>query len=333
MSLPAISLCPKGFDTMEMSVPVNRKDMIMKKIVYYISYTLWFLFSLLPLRVWYVISDLLYYPVYYLVGYRRKVVRKNLTESFPEKSEKEIVRIEKDFYRYFCDYCVETIKYFSIKRKTIEKRMVFEGVDEINKCVEKGKSCILYMGHYCNWEWVSSLPLYVADREDLVKGHIYHKLENDNADKLFFGMRQRFNSENIEMFAALRYLVKCRRENKKFVIGFISDQSPNWNSMGMWTEFLNHKTSFFVGAEGLAKMSDAAVFYMDIRRERRGYYKARFIKITEDPKSYGEYELTAMYARMLEDTIKREPQYWLWSHNRWKRTYEEYIYRKENKLL
>lgn len=305
----------------------------MKKITYNISYALWYVFSLLPLWFWYFISDLLYYPVYYLVGYRRKVVRKNLTESFPEKSEKEIIGIEKKFYRYFCDYFVETIKYFSIKRSTIHKRMVFEGVDEINKCVENGKSCILYMGHYCNWEWVSSLPLYVKEREDLVRGHIYHQLESENTDKLFFEMRQRFNSENIEMFAALRYLVKCRKENKKFVIGFISDQSPNWKSMGMWTEFLNHKTSFFVGAEGLAKMSDAAVFYMDIRRERRGYYKARFIKITDNPKSYGEYELTNIYARMLEETIKREPQYWLWSHNRWKRTYDEYIYRKENKLL
>lgn len=305
----------------------------MKKFIYYLTFSLWYVFSLLPLCIWYIISDLLYYPVYYVMRYRRKVVHRNIAESFPEKDEKEILSIEKKFYRYFCDYIVETIKYFSISRKEIHRRMVFEGVDEINRSVENGKSCILYMGHYCNWEWVSSLPLYVDRRDDLVRGHIYHKIEHENTDELFFRMRQRFESENIEMFSALRYLVRCRKANKKFVIGFISDQSPNWNSMGMWTEFLNRKTSFFVGAEGLAKMSDAAVFYLDIRRERRGYYRGRFIKITDNPKSYGEYELTAEYARRLEETIRREPQYWLWSHNRWKRTYEEYIYRKEHHQL
>lgn len=305
----------------------------MKKAGYYLSFVLWYIFSLLPLCILYIVSDLIYYPVYHLVRYRRKVVRKNLSDSFPEKSEKEIITIEKKFYRYFCDYIVETIKYFSISRKEIHRRMVFEGVDEINKCVDNNQSCILYMGHYCNWEWVSSLPLYVEPREDLVRGHIYHAIESENTDKLFFRMRQRFDSENIEMFSALRYLVRCRRANKRFVIGFISDQGPNWSSMNMWTEFLNHKTSFFVGAEGLAKMSNAAVFYLDIKRIKRGYYKGTFIKMTDNPKSYGEYQLTTEYAKMLEKTIRREPQYWLWTHNRWKRTYEEYIYRKEHNML
>lgn len=302
---------------------------IMNKFLYYIFFSLWYLFSKLPLFIHYGFSNLLYYPVYYLIKYRRKVVRKNLKESFPEKSEKEIVKIEKDFYRYFCDYIVETIKYFSISEKEIRKRMVFEGLDEVNKYAANGKSCVLYMGHYCNWEWVSSLPIHVeGDDNKVVKGHIYHKLENEIADKLFLYMRNRFRSENIEMFSALRYLVKSRKENKSFVIGFISDQSPNWDSMNMWTNFLNHKTSFFVGAEGLGKLSDAAFFYLDIRRVKRGYYRGRFIKMTDKPKDFPNYDLTTEYAKMLEQNIKDVPQYWLWSHNRWKRTYEEYKIRK-----
>lgn len=301
----------------------------MKKILYYIIYTVWYIISLLPLRVLYILSDMLYVPVYHWVGYRRKVVRKNLTESFPEKSEEEIVSIEKKFYRYFCDYIVETIKYFSISEKEIRRRMVFEGVDEINKCLEHGQGSILFMGHYCNWEWVSSLPMYVTPGDDVVRGHIYHRLENEIFDKLFLGMRSRFQSENIEMFSAIRYLVRCRMEKKKFVIGFISDQSPNWNYINMWTDFLHHKTAFFVGAESLSKSAGAAVFYMDIRRVKRGYYRAKFIKMTDNPKAYTNYELTVEYARMLEQTIRREPQYWLWSHNRWKRTYEQYLERKK----
>ncbi len=306
--------------------------MMKKSIGYYLIFALWYVFSLLPLKLLYFFSDLLYFPVYYVFGYRKKVVHKNIAEAFPGKSEGELRRIEKDYYRYFCDYLVETIKYFSISEKEIRRRMVFSGVEQINKYLAEGKSSILLMGHYCNWEWVSSLPLQVTKADDTVRGHIYHKLENNTFDMLFYCMRNRFESQNIEMFSAIRYLVKCKVNKMKFVIGFISDQAPNWDNINMWTDFLNHKTSFFVGAESLAKMADAAVFYVDVKRIKRGYYNAQFVKITDTPKDFGNYELTVKYAELLEQSIMQAPQYWLWSHNRWKRTYEEFNKRHTKKM-
>lgn len=302
-----------------------------KKLSYYLIFPLWHVFSLLPLRVLYCLSDMIYYPVYHIFGYRRRVVHKNLTESFPDKSPEEIGVIERKFYRYFCDYLMETVKYFSISEREIRRRMTFEGVDEMNRYLAEGKSSVLYMGHYCNWEWVSSLPLYVTKGDDTVRGHIYHRLENDTFDRLFYRMRYRFESQNIEMHDAIRYLVRCKRQDKKFVIGFISDQAPNWDNINMWTDFLNHKTSFFVGAESLAKLFDAAVFYVDVRRVRRGYYHAKFVKMTDRPKDYANYELTSEYARLLAQSIMAAPEYWLWSHNRWKRTYEEFVARHVKK--
>ena len=300
----------------------------MKTVLYYFIFFFWFIASLLPLRFLYIFSDLLYFPLYYCVRYRRKIVRKNLIESFPEKELGEIQRIEKAFYHYFCDYMVETIKLFSMSEKQMRRRMTFGGVEKINEII-KDRDCVVYLGHYCNWEWVASLPLHLDIDKDLVVGQIYHRLESPAFDQLFLRMRSRFRAVNIEMFMALRQLVRYKQQKKRFIIGFISDQSPNWNFVNMWTDFLNHKSSFFVGAEGIAKVTDAVVVYIDVQRVRRGYYHAEFILMTDQPKSFPNYEITVDYARRLEATIQRAPQYWLWSHNRWKRTYEEYLRRNQ----
>ena len=223
---------------------------------------------------------------------------------------------------------VETIKLFSMSEKQIRRRMTFGGVEKINEII-KDRDCVAYLGHYCNWEWVASLPLHLDIDKDLVVGQIYHRLESPAFDQLFLRMRSRFRAVNIEMFMALRQLVRYKQQNKRFIIGFISDQSPNWNFVNMWTDFLNHKSSFFVGAEGIAKATDAVVVYIDVQRVRRGYYHAEFILMTDQPKSFPNYEITVDYARRLEATIQRAPQYWLWSHNRWKRTYEEYLRRNQ----
>ena len=296
----------------------------MKHLLYYLFFFFWFVASLLPLRLLYFFSDLLYYPLFFVVRYRRKVVRKNLEESFPEKSLVELRKIEREFYHYFCDYIVETIKLFSMSEKQMRQRMTFGGVDKINEII-KHKDCVLYLGHYCNWEWVSSIPLHLGMTDNFIAGQIYHQIENKAFDKLFLWMRSRFHAVNIEMLMALRHLVRYKQQNKRFIIGFISDQSPNWNFVKMWTEFLNHKSSFFIGAESIAKATDAAVVYLDVQRVKRGYYHADFVVMTEDPKSFPDYEITVDYARRLEETIRRAPQYWHRSHNRWKLTYEKYL--------
>ncbi len=297
------------------------------KIFYYFLFLVWYLLSLLPLWLLYGISDLIYFPLYYLVRYRRKIVRKNLVESFPEKSEEEIIRIEKDFYHFFGDYIMETIKLFSMSEKQMRRRMTFGGTEEVNRCLET-RNCIIYLGHYCNWEWVSSLPLYL--RKEVVPGQIYHALENEAFNDLFLRLRGRFGAVNIEMMSALRQLVQYKRDNKRFIVGFIADQAPNWDYIHFWTNFLNHKSAVFTGAERIAKSVNAVVVYLDITRVKRGYYHAEFVKMADTPKIVPEYELTVDYARHLERTIRRAPQYWLWSHNRWKRTHEEYLRRQQS---
>ncbi len=283
--------------------------------------------SLLPFWILYRISDLLYFPLYYCIRYRRKVVRKNLVESFPEKDFSEILKIEKDFYRYFCDYFIETLKLFSMSRNTISKRMHFEGADLLNERLQK-QNCVVYLGHYCNWEWIVSLPLHTL--QGVTSAQIYHELENKAFNGLFLRLRGRFGSVNIKMKQALRQLLRYNREQKRFVVGFIADQSPNWNSINLWTDFLNHDSAVFTGAERMARKVEAAVFYLDITRVKRGYYSAKFIEMTNQPSALEEDALTVDYTHRLEQSIRKNPQYWLWSHNRWKRTHADYLKRMHN---
>lgn len=303
-----------------------------KRFAYGILFLIWYLLSLLPFWVLYLISDFLYFPLRYCIRYRQKIIRKNLSEAFPEKSVQEIRQIEKNFYRFFCDYIVETLKLFTISKRSIKKHMTFSGCEQLQADIRE-RNCVLYLGHYCNWEWISSIPLHLGQAgEDsrLVPGQIYHALENKAFDALFLHLRSRFGSTNIEMMNALRHLVQYRIEGKRFIVGFISDQAPNWNHIHLWTNFLNHKSAIFTGAERIAKSTNAVVYYVDVERVKRGYYHARFIKMTDNPKQCPDFQLTEQYAARLENTIRRAPQYWLWSHNRWKRTYEEFLRRHKN---
>ncbi|MBM6780662.1 lysophospholipid acyltransferase family protein [Bacteroides mediterraneensis] len=300
------------------------------KFAYYLVFVLWYLFSLLPLRVLYFFSDLLFIPLYYGFRYRGRIVRKNLVESFPDKDLKEIKAIERKFYHFFCDYVVEVIKMFSISQKEMKRRMVFTNLDEVRAELEKNdkKFCFLYLGHYCNWEYIASLTAWIPGMHG---GQIYHRIYNQAFDELFLRLRGQFGGESILMKDTLRRILTLRKQDKRVMIGFISDQLPKWENMNHWTRFLNHDTSFFIGCERIAKQVDAALYYVDVERVKRGYYRATFRLMTLHPKEYPDYELTDMYARMLEKMIQREPAYWLWSHNRWKRTKEEWEQRINEK--
>lgn len=292
-------------------------------IAYYIVFTLMYLLSLLPLWVLYRLSDAIFYIVYYGARYRRRIVRKNLTDSFPDKTAKEIASIEKGFYSWFCDYIVETVKLFTMSERQMKKRMRFEGVDGVLKCVAHGQSCAVYLGHYCNWEWVTSLPLAVGDAA--VCGQIYHPLENKRFDNLFLNLRGRFGAVSISMAETLREIVKYKRSQTPVIIGFISDQVPFWNNIHYWTNFLNHDTPVLTGTERIVRKTGFATFYLDVKRLKRGYYTAEFKLISDNASDMKEFELTETYFRLLEKTIQRQPQFWLWTHNRWKRTREEWM--------
>lgn len=292
------------------------------RLLYYVIYSLWFLLSLLPLRIHYMLSDLLYLIIYRLIHYRVAVVRKNIQESFPEKDADEQLAIERGFYHWFCDYLAESVKLLTMSRSQMRRRMVFKGTDVVDEVVRNGQSCAVYLGHYCNWEWITSLPLWVMPEAQC--GQIYHVLENQEFDKLFLKLRQRWGAVCIPMAETLRRLIQYRQANQPVVIGYIGDQVPFWNNIHHWCQFLNHDTPVLTGTERLARQTGQAAFYLDVRRLRRGYYEAEFKLITREPKQLAEFELTDIYFRMLEESIRRDPACYLWSHNRWKRTREEF---------
>ena len=297
------------------------------KIIYYTVLAFWYMLSLLPMKVHYLLSDLLFWVLYGLLGYRKKVIEKNLKASFPEKSEEELKRIERGFYHFFCDYIAESVKLMTIRRENLRRRMVFKGAELVDEVIESGQSCAVFLGHLCNWEWVTSLPLWVTPKAQC--GQIYHPIENKDFDRLFLRSRQRMGAVCIPMADTLRKIIEFKKAGQPVVIGYISDQVPFWTNIHHWVDFLHHDTPVLTGMERIARKVNHAVFFLDVRRVRRGYYEAEFKLITREPQKMGEYEITDIYYRMLEQSIRRAPEFWLWSHNRWKRTREEFNERFE----
>ncbi len=297
------------------------------KLLYYIVLAVWYLLSLLPMWVHYILSDLMFILLYYILGYRKKVVSNNLATSFPEKTKEELRQTERGFYHFFCDYLAESVKLMTISRKNLKQRLVFKGTELVNQCVEEGQSCAVYLGHYGNWEWITSLPLWVTPKAQC--GQIYHPIENKDFDRLFLRLRQRMGAVCIPMQDTLRKILEFRQQKQPVVIGYISDQKPHWVNIHHWVDFLHHDTPVLTGTERIARKVNHAIFYMDVRRIRRGYYEAEFKLITREPQKMKEFELTDIYYQMLEKSIRRAPEFWLWSHNRWARTRQEFNERFE----
>lgn len=289
----------------------------MQKIRAFIVETYFTLSSLLPTRVHYIFSDMLYVLVYRLVGYRRGVVRGNIERSFPEKTPQERRAVERGFYRFFCDYIVETCRLLSMPEAEMRRRMTFEGVGEVEDALRDHDFVFLYLGHYCNWEWISSFPMWVSD-PDILCGQIYRPLNDHEFDRLFMRLRTRFGAENIAKNDTLRRILTLKKEGRKSIIGFIGDQSPRPQNIHDWVDFLHQDTPVFTGTERIAKKVGAAVFFVDVERTRRGCYHCRLRPMTLDVRSLPDYELTDSYMRMLESIIRRQPSLWLWSHKRWK---------------
>ena len=298
-------------------------------IAYALSYIFWYTMSLLPMSLLYVFSDCLYLLVGKVVKYRHKVIWKNLKDSFPEKDEAELQRIERGFYHYFCDYLVETIKLLHMSKRELRQRMVFTGIEEINELLEKGVSCAIYLGHYGNWELITSLPLWVSEKAQCCQ--VYHPLNNERFDKLFKSVREKHHALCIPMAETLRQVVSYRQKKQPIVIGYIADQAPFWNNIHHWVDFLNHDTPVLTGSERIIKKTGQAVFYGDVSRVRRGYYQCDFKLITNESAKYKDWEITDKYFQLLEETIRRQPELYLWSHKRWKRTREEFNLRYDEK--
>lgn len=278
-----------------------------------------------PYRVLYFISDLIFPILYYIARYRRKVVRKNLVNSFPEKSEKEIIKIEKQFYRHFCDYVMETVKLMHISDDEMRKRMRFTNIEIIEEMRKDGRPFFVYLGHQGNWEYVTSISLWVDP--SLSGCQIYHPLSSKVMDKLMYRLRNRFNTVGIPQKNTLRTILTMMKEGKQPLLGLIADQRPQRYPEPEWTTFLNQDTPIITGGETLGRRLDAHFIYGSIKCIRRGYYEITLQPIV--PVEGEEYSYSKQYMRMLEKDIKDQPHMWLWSHKRWSFKRSDYIKKED----
>lgn len=293
------------------------------KIQYALVYSWMYVHALLPFRLLYILSYILYFFVYKVIGYRLNVVRENLSNSFPQKSKDELLNIEREFYHHFCDYFVETIKLLHISDAEMQKRITFKNTELVESLMQNGNSVLMYLGHYGNWEWVPSITLKA--KNGVKTGQIYRPLKNKAIDEIFLKIRSRFGSVSIPKNNTLRAIIKLKQSGKQLLIGFMSDQTPAWNNHHYWTRFLNQDTSIFTGVERIAKSTGFAVIYLDVIKVGRGKYDCECKLISENPKAEPEFSITERYAREMENTILRNPAYWLWTHRRWKYKKEDFV--------
>lgn len=295
----------------------------------YILYGFIWVLSFLPLRLLYVFSDAFFYILYYLVRYRRKVVRTNLQNSFPEKSIAEIIAIEKRYYRHMCDMFIELYKLWHMSEAEIRRRCVFKNTDILQHYYDQGKSVIGAIGHYGNWEWMSSYGLYMKHVDFYP---LYKPIHDKVLDRMVILLRSHFGSKPVAKNDILRLIVKNRSEGKVFFAAFIADQTPNKANLNFWMNFLNQDTPVFTGTEKIARKFNIPVVSLRVQKLSRGHYEVDFMNLCEEPAKLAPGELTVMYTRVLEEQIRNKPEYWLWSHRRWKHKREEGQEEKEHNI-
>ncbi len=286
---------------------------MLKKAADSIGIFFWYLFSLLPFWFLYLVSDGLYVFIYYVAKYRRRVVRENLKNSFPDKSEAELLKIEKQYFRYMGDLLVETFKMISISEKELRTRMHMKNPEIVEHYFSQGKSIIAAAGHYGNWE-MSALAFGMLTKNKTII--VYKPLTNPRFDAFLNKQRARFGSMLVTMKQTLRTMISLKDERTVSVLA--SDQTPGVNEVTYFTTFLNQPTAVFLGIEKIAKMTDAAVVFYRIECVKRGYYTYELVPLVDNPKETAQYEITNMQVGYLEKQIQETPQYWLWSHRRWK---------------
>jgi KDO2-lipid IV(A) lauroyltransferase len=270
--------------------------------------------SRMPFWLAYKVSDMLYIITYYLFGYRKKVVFNNLRLVFPEKSEKEITIIAKEFYKHFGDILMETVKAFAMSNEEMYKRYHYKNPEIFQELFDKNKSIILMGSHYANWEWI----VHVSNFAPHKSYGTYSKLSNQYFDKLIRDSRGRHGGYLITAQETIP-IIKNNTENKILgVYGLVSDQSPVVQKTHYWREFMGVKVPIHTGAEAIAKKYDLAVVFFDVDKIKRGYYEVTFKLLTEDTSKFEKFELTNRFIDLVEEQIKRKPSLYFWSHRRWK---------------
>ena len=270
----------------------------------------------MPLAWHYRLSDWLLFPlVYYVARYRRKIVDKNLRLAFPDKTDQERAAIARAFYHQFCDLIVETVYSYGCSDEELRERVVFEGLDEAYRTMQKAGGGIFMLGHMGNWEWLVNLPMWLQD--DMTHLIVYKRLKNKGADKLMRAVRSKRGGVCVDKKRIFKETAQLHEAGRPFTIFMVSDQKPRPDATQVWLPFLHQEVGFFVGAEILSKKYSLPVAYLAVHRTQRGYYKvsvqtAAFSGQTE------EGGITRTYAKLLEQNILEQPESWLWSHNRFK---------------
>ena len=286
----------------------------MQFLVYLLVYPILWLISILPFRVLYLFSDFVYLLIYYVIGYRKKTVRENLALALPHLSEKKRLVIEKKSFHHLCDMFLEMIKTMTISEKEIRKRYVFTNIEMYNDLEKKGKSIAVMCAHYASYEWMISMNYYV----DFQGYGIYKKIANPYFDKLVRDIRSRFGATLITTKETIPTILKNNATNNLSVYGFASDQSPKLESTFHWCKFMNVEVPVHTGAEMLAKRYDMNVVFLKVTKVKRGYYEAHFDLLAANPKEIPNYEITDDFIKRVEKQIYDAPQFYLWTHKRFK---------------
>ncbi len=286
----------------------------MQLIIYRLVYPILWLISKLPWRLFYAFSTTIFLLTYYIFRYRRKTVTENLTLVFPQKSVQEISSIRKDFYKHMCDMFLEMIKSISISNEEMKERFRVTNLNTLNELEAKGESIMVFMAHYASYEWANVVDI----QTNIQAVGIYKPLANKYFDRLVRRIRARFGSRVIPTKNAMEEITKDKNRDGVRMYGLAADQSPKIYKATYWTDFMGVKVPTFLGAEVLAKRLGIKVFYLKVEKVKRGYYEATFVPIADDPNTCEEYAIVKNYLRILEKQIKNKPQYYLWTHKRWK---------------
>ena len=280
--------------------------------MYYLVYAIFYLLSLLPWFVIYVISDACYFLIYYVFKYRRKIVLDNLLIAFPEKTEAERICIAKSFYKGFTDNFIELIKLVSITESEMKKRFIIN-IEVVNELVEKHQRVHLITGHYFNWEFanlavglISKFPFVVA----------YKPVSNKVFDRLMYHIRSRFGTKLVSSTNFAKDFQPLSKSNYALIL--VADQNAANTSKAYWIDFFGKKVPLVKGPERGAKMNNLPIVYTEFYKVKRGFYKGNFELITTTPNDYKDGEITKILIRKIEDSIRKEPPNYLWSHRRWK---------------
>ena len=289
----------------------------MKRLIYYIFRYFVFIFYLTPFFILYLYSDILSFLLFNIIGYRKKVVLINLRNSFPEKSEQEIHRIAKKFYNHLSDLILESVKGYSLSGKKILKRYTYQKSEIVSNYFKQGKDIVLAGGHYGNWEWGI---LMISKILPFKMSGVYNPMSNKYIDKYIKKLRTERGTELVPLKLTKR--IFANKSDKPKAIMLVGDQNPSNKGKSIKTTFLNQETFCIHGIELYAKLYNLPVVYYSIVKEKRGYYKLTASLITDKPRELAKGELTKIYMKKLEESIRKEPEFWLWSHKRWKHNIE-----------